>query len=157
MPAIIEIAETRWRGHGLPKAKFGPHEKFGNDPAKHRDFSAVTHGAKDKGIPPFLILYVAGHPDTTAQAPRLVNVLKDAGLSAIDFGAKETTHTKINADLSKPDDPATKTLFEFLEKAVKKGFFAAGFMPVRKRTCVVRIKRSVDCGQGKERQWQLRH
>jgi arylformamidase len=114
VPAIIETAETRWRVHGLPPAKFGHREKFGNDPAKHRDFSAVTHVAKDKGIPPFLILYVAGHPDTTAQALRLGNVLHDAGLAATLFGAKETTHTKINADLGKPDDPATKALFAFL-------------------------------------------
>ena len=64
VPAIIETAETRRRVHGLPQAKFGHREKFGNDPAKHRDFSAVTHVAKDKGIPPFLILYVADHPDT---------------------------------------------------------------------------------------------
>ena len=119
VPAIIETAETRWRVHGLPQAKFGHREKFGNDPAKHRDFSAVTHVAKDKGIPPFLILHVAGHPDTTAQAQRLGNVLKDAGVPATVFGAKETTHNKINADLGKPDDPATKALFEFLGKALK--------------------------------------
>ena len=62
VPAIIETAETRRRVHGLPQAKFGHREKFGNDPAKHRDFSAVTHVAKDKGIPPFLILHVAEHP-----------------------------------------------------------------------------------------------
>src|SRR5229473_6699604 len=114
VPAIIETAETRWRVHGLPPAKFGHREKFGNDPAKHRDFSAVTHVAKDKGIPPFLILHVAEHPDTSAQAQRLGNVLKDAGVSALVFGAKETTHNKINADLGLPDDPATKALFEFL-------------------------------------------
>jgi CubicO group peptidase (beta-lactamase class C family) len=119
VPAIIETAETRWRVHGLPPAKFGHREKFGNDPAKHRDFSAVTHVAKDKHIPPFLILHVAGHPDTTAQALRLANVLKDAGLPATVFGAKETTHSKISADLGKPDDPATKALFEFLK--VEKG------------------------------------
>ena len=71
VPAIIETAETRRRVHGLPQAKFGHREKFGNDPAKHRDFSAVTHVARDKGIPPFLILYVADHPDTSAQAQRL--------------------------------------------------------------------------------------
>ncbi len=120
MPAIIETAETRWRVHGLPQAKFGHREKFGNDPAKHRDFSAVTHVAKDKGIPPFLILHVADHPDTTAQAQRLGNVLKDAGVPVTVFGARETTHNKINADLGLPDDPATKALFEFLGKALKK-------------------------------------
>jgi CubicO group peptidase (beta-lactamase class C family) len=115
VPAIIETAETRWRVHGLPPAKFGHREKFGNDPAKHRDFSAVTHVAKDKGIPPFLILHVANHPDTTAQALRLANVLKDAGLPVKVFGARETTHTRLNEDLGKPDDPATKALFEFLK------------------------------------------
>ena len=120
VPAMIETAETRWRVHGLPPAKFGHREKFGNDPAKHRDFSAVTHVAKDKGIPPFLILHVADHPDTSAQARRLGNVLKDAGVSVTVFGAKETNHNKINADLGLPDDPATKALFEFLATALKK-------------------------------------
>src|SRR5262245_55874445 len=120
VPAIIEVAEARWRAHNLPKAKFGHREKFGNDPAKHKDFSAVTHVARDKGIPPFFILHVAGHPDVTAQAQRLGNVLKDAGLPATLFGARETTHTKVNADLGQPDDPATKALFEFLDKTLKK-------------------------------------
>jgi hypothetical protein len=32
---------------------------------------------------------------------------KDAGIPATVFAAKETTHAKINADLGKPDDPAT--------------------------------------------------
>jgi arylformamidase len=120
VPAIIETAETRCRVHGLPQAKFGHREKFGNDPAKHRDFSAVTHVAKDKGIPPFLILHVADHPDTSAQARHLGNVLKKADVPVTVFGAKETTHNKINADLGLPDDPATKALFEFLGKTRKK-------------------------------------
>jgi arylformamidase len=120
VPAIIETAETRWRVHGLPPAKFGHREKFGNDPAKHRDFSAVTHVARGKGLPPFLLLYVAEHPDTSAQAQRLGNVLKDAGVPATLFGARETTHGKINADLGRPDDPATKAMFEFLGDALKK-------------------------------------
>jgi hypothetical protein len=47
-------------------------------------------------------------------------LLKDAGVSATVFGAKETTHNKINADLGLPDDPATKALLEFLGKALKK-------------------------------------
>jgi arylformamidase len=118
IPAMIEVAETRWRVHGLTPAKFSHRIKFGNDPAKHKDFSAVTHVASDKGIPPFLILYVANHPDTSAQAQRLGNVLKEAGVPVTIFGAKETTHTKINADLGRPDDPATTALFEFVENAV---------------------------------------
>jgi acetyl esterase/lipase len=120
VPAIIETAEARWKAHGLPRAKFGHREKFGNDPAKHKDFSAVTHVSKGKGIPPFLILHVAGHPDVTAQAQRLGNVLRDAGVPVKLFGARETTHNKLNADLGKPDDPATKELFAFLDSLLKK-------------------------------------
>lgn len=120
VPAIIEVAETRWRVHGLPKAKFGHREKFGNDPEKHRDFSAVTHVAKDKGIPPFLIIYVAGHPDTSAQAQRLGNVLRESGLPVSLYGGRETTHVKINADLGSADDLGTKAMFEFADKVLKK-------------------------------------
>ena len=119
VPAIIETAETRRRVHHQPQAKFGHREKFGNDPAKHVDYSAVTHVAKGKGIPPFLILYVADHPDTSAQAQRLGAVLNDAGISATLFGGRETSHTKINDSLGQPDDPGTIALFQFVDAALK--------------------------------------
>ena len=35
---------------------FGHRVKFGNDPEKHVDFSAVTHVAKDKGMVPYDIV-----------------------------------------------------------------------------------------------------
>ena len=119
VPAIIETAETRRRAHGQPQAKYGHREKFGDDPAKHRDLSAVTHVTGGKGIPPFLILHVAEHPDTSAQAQRLAAALKDAGIPVNVFGARETYHSKINADLGLPDDPATKALFAFVAGVVK--------------------------------------
>src|SRR5438309_2196889 len=105
VPAIIETAETRRRVHGQPQATNGHREKFGNDPAKHRDFSAVTHVARDRGIPPFLIMHVADHPDTSAQAQRLASALKDAGVKVRVYGAQESHHNKINADLGLPEDP----------------------------------------------------
>jgi arylformamidase len=120
VPAIIETAETRRRVHGQPQPTLGHREKFGNDPEKHRDFSAVTHVASNKGIPPFLIMHVAEHPDTSAQAQRLANVLKSAGIPAKVYGARESSHNKINADLGRPDDPGTKALFEFVGEALKK-------------------------------------
>jgi len=120
VPAIIETAETRRRVHGQPQAKFGHREKFGVDPKKHIDFSAVTHVAKGKNIPPFLILHVADHPDNSAQAQRLGAVLKDAEIPVTVFGAKETNHTRINANLGTPDDPSTVALYEFLDAALKK-------------------------------------
>lgn len=119
VPAIIETAETRRRVHGQPQARFGHREKFGNNPEKHRDYSAVTHVAKDKGIPPFLILYVADHPDNTAQAQRLASVLTAAGVPAKLFGGKETNHNRLNDNLGLPDDAATKAVFEFVDESLK--------------------------------------
>jgi acetyl esterase/lipase len=120
VPAIIEVAETRWRVHGITPSKNGHREKFGNDPARHRDFSAVNHVAKDKGIPPFLILHVANQADVSAQAFRLGSVLKEAGVPARVFGAKNTEHSKLNDDLGSADDPATKALDEFVAEAMKR-------------------------------------
>jgi arylformamidase len=120
VPAIIETAETRRRVHGEPQPRMGHREKFGNDPEKHRDYSAVTHVAKGKGIPPFLILYVADHPDTSAQARRLAAVLKEAEIPALAYGAKDTNHSKLNDNLGVPGDPATKALDEFVAGMLKK-------------------------------------
>jgi acetyl esterase/lipase len=118
IPAIIEVAETRWRVHGLPPSKYGHREKFGNDPAKHRDFSAVTHVAKDRSIPPFLILHVAEHPDTTAQARRFAAVLEKAAVPVTVVGVRETTHNKLNDQLGEPQDTATKALWTFVREVV---------------------------------------
>jgi acetyl esterase/lipase len=120
VPLIIETAAARRKALGQPDPKFGHYEKFGGDPAKHRDFSAVNHVTRDKGIPPFLLLHVADDPNTTAQARRLGSVLSEAGISAKVFGAKDTNHTKINVNLGLPEDPSTKALFEFVGEALKK-------------------------------------
>ena len=120
VPAIIETAETRLRVHHLPPRVNGHREKFGGTPEKHIDFSAVTHVAKGKGIPPFLILHVAAHPDTSAQAARLGYALKEAGVKTTIFGAKDTGHVKLNDDLGLPNDSATKALDSFVSGVLKK-------------------------------------
>ena len=119
VPAIIETAETRRRVHGQPQARLGHREKFGNEPAKHRDYSAVTHVEKGKGIPPFLLLHVADHPDTTAQAERLGTVLKEHGIAVWRFAAKETNHSLLNENLGLEGDPATRAMFEFVNGVLK--------------------------------------
>jgi len=119
VPAIIEVAETRARVHHLPLPTNGHRQKFGNDPAKHRDFSAVTHVAPGKGIPPFLILHISGNPDTSAQARRLANVLEAAGISVKVVAGKDTTHEALNDNLGAPNDPVTKELFAFVARVLK--------------------------------------
>jgi arylformamidase len=120
VPLMIETAAARRKAKGQPDPKFGHYEKFGSDPVKHRNFSAVNHVARDKDIPPFLLLYVADHPDTSAQARRLGSVLQEAGIPAKLFGAKDTEHSKINENLGVPDDPSTSALFEFVGDVSKK-------------------------------------
>ena len=118
IPAIIEVAETRARAHHLPLPTNGHRQKFGDDPVKHRDFSAVTHVAPDKGIPPFLILHIAGNPDTSAQARRLANVLEAARIP-VKVVRRDTTHERLNDDLGAPNDPVTKELFTFVAGVLK--------------------------------------
>ena len=120
IPAIIEVAETRARVHYLPLPTYGHRQKFGDDPAKHRDFSAVTHVERNKGIPPFLILHIAGHPDTTAQARRFAAVLEAAGISARVVAGRETTHASINDNIGAADDPVTKELLAFVASVVER-------------------------------------
>lgn len=120
VPLMIETTAVRRKAAGQPDPKFGHFQKFGSDPVKHRDFSAVNHVKRDKGISPFFLLHVADHVDTTAQAQRLGAVLKEAGIPTKVFGAEKTDHTKINENLGLPDDPATKALFEFVADALKK-------------------------------------
>ena len=115
IPKIIMTAELRAALYGKQMPTFGHRQKFGNDPEKHVDFSAVTHVAEGKGIPPFLILYFSGNPETRAQAQHLESALKAADIPAKSFGKRDTNHSRLNNDLGKPGDPATQELYQFLD------------------------------------------
>jgi arylformamidase len=116
IPKIIATAEHRQMLYGGQMFTFGHRQKFGNDPVKHVDFSAVTHVAPDKGIPPFLILYFPGNPDTSVQAARLEAELKQAAVPVTMYGKSDSNHSRLNDDLGLPDDPATQQLYEFLDE-----------------------------------------
>ena len=118
IPRIIMTAEHRQAIYGGKMFTFGHRQKFGNDPEKHVDFSAVTHVTKGKNIPPFLILYFSGNPDTRAQAKRLESVLKAADVPTRAYGKRDTNHSRLNNDLGKPEDPATKEFYRFLDPLV---------------------------------------
>jgi arylformamidase len=90
------------------------------DEASQKNLSSVTHVAKGKNIPPFLILHVADHPETKAQSQRLVKVLQGAGISAKAYPAEGKNHTTINNDLGLADDRPTQEMWEFLGTALKK-------------------------------------
>jgi hypothetical protein len=58
------------------------------------------------------------HPDNSAQAQRLAAVLKEAAVPVQLYGGKETSHTKINADLGVAGDPGTKAVMDFVARAL---------------------------------------
>ena len=93
--------------------------KFGDEQSQ-KDLSPITHVGKGKSIPPFLLLYVADHPETVPQARRLAKVLQEAGVSATAFPAENSEHDKLNNGLGLPDDKPTQALFEFVDRALKK-------------------------------------
>ena len=102
--------------------------KFG-DAAAQNDLSAVTHIAKERNIPPFLILHVADPkgtalrgrsgspccPETDIQSQRFAKALKEAGIPAQVHAAEGRSHTTLDSGLGLPGDEATKVLFEFLD------------------------------------------
>ena len=93
---------------------------FGKAASSQKEFSPITHVAKGKNIPPFLILHVADRADSKAQSQMFAEKLKEAGVAAQIVAAEGKTHGTINADLGKPDDKPTQALFEFLGGVLKK-------------------------------------
>lgn len=112
VPLQVATAVARRKNLKQPDPKYGHPEKFG-DLSLQRAYSAVNHIRPKKGIPPFLLLHVAEHTDTSAQATRLWDTLDQAGIPVRIFGATGTDHVKLDRDLGLPNDPATKALFDF--------------------------------------------
>jgi arylformamidase len=117
VPLQVATAAARRKSLGQPDPKVGHPEKFG-DLARQRQYSAVYHVAGQRGIPPFLILHVADHTDTSAQAYRLWAALDTAGVPAKLYGALGTDHVKLDANLGEPGDAATGEIFAFLDRAL---------------------------------------
>jgi len=108
----MQIATVEQRRKDAFRMKFG-------DEAHQKDFSAVTHVARDKGIPPFLLLHVAGHPETTAQAQRLAKAPQGAGVPARAYAGQGKDHHTLCDDLGTPGDEPSKELFAFVLEAVR--------------------------------------
>ena len=99
----------------LPRMKALYTTVFTEDEATQEDASPITHVARDKGIPPFLILHVASRRDSKAQSDGLAARLREAGVVATVVPAEGKTHATINRELGQPDDAPTEAVFQFLE------------------------------------------
>lgn len=89
---------------------------FGATDEQHREFSPVYHIAKNKDIPPFLILHVASREDTKLQAHWFATKLGEAGIIASVVAAEGKTHGTISTDLGGAEDPPTLELWKFLNQ-----------------------------------------
>jgi arylformamidase len=92
---------------------------FGTTQAEQREFSPVSHIAKDKGIPAFLILHVASREDTKRQAHWLATKLNESGVAARVVAGEGKTHGSIGADIGKAGDPPTLEIWAFLRQLRK--------------------------------------
>lgn len=91
-------------------------ETFGANEELQRELSPAAHVAKDKQIPPFLILHVASRPETRSQSQWLADKLQAAGVAAQVVAAVGKDHGSINAELGLPDDKPTQAVMEFLQR-----------------------------------------
>jgi arylformamidase len=89
---------------------------FGEGEESQRVVSPAHHVAKDKHIPPFLILHVADRPETKSQSHAFAEKLRAAGVAAEVVAGEGKTHGTINSDLGKPDDEPTKAVDGFLKR-----------------------------------------
>ncbi|MDB5392493.1 MAG: Alpha/beta hydrolase fold-3 domain protein [Planctomycetaceae bacterium] len=112
IPHQIELA-------ALPKMKEMYRSVFTNNLEKQKDASPINHVSKDKGIPPFLILYVASRRDGKIQSEALGARLKDAGIGAQVSPAENKTHATINREFGLAEDIPTKQAFEFLAGKIR--------------------------------------
>lgn len=117
--AVIAKATVARQAAGKPEPKYGHREIFGGKPELWADYSAVNHVEPGKGIPPFLILYDAAAALTPDQAKRLESALTSKGIPAKAYGAADTNHGKINADLGLPSDPSTAEVLSFLKTVLR--------------------------------------
>jgi acetyl esterase/lipase len=110
VPLQIETVEERVAN--IYRRKFG-------SPEQQRELSAVTHAARGKNIPPFLILHVADHPEVKLQSETLAEALRAAGVRAKAYPADGKNHLTINSELGRDYDKPTEVMFEFIERSLR--------------------------------------
>jgi acetyl esterase/lipase len=104
------------REAALPRIKELYTTVFSEDEAKQREASPITHVARGRNIPPFLILHVATRRDARAQSEALAARLRGAGVEARVIPAEGKTHMTINRELGMPGDRPTREVLQFLQE-----------------------------------------
>jgi len=89
---------------------------FGNDPELWYDASPINYIAKNKKIPPFLIVHTELNERHHYQALALKNTLQNSDIYTQIYYAKDNDHMSLNNDLGKPEDNTTRIIIQFLNK-----------------------------------------
>ncbi|MFZ5831389.1 MAG: alpha/beta hydrolase fold domain-containing protein [Planctomycetota bacterium] len=93
---------------------------FGKDTEVWRDASPLTHVAKGKSIPPFLIIHnmVDSGESRAAQAKAFAEALESAGSRATVVAVPDRTHGELNQWLGRPDERTTQEMVKFLDEVL---------------------------------------
>jgi arylformamidase len=86
---------------------------FGTDPEVHSDASPITHVAPEKGIPDFLLVYVASREIARIEAGGFEEKLNEANVPVEVYPAEGKNHMTLNRELGLPNDPPTQKVLDF--------------------------------------------
>lgn len=121
-PALqIDTADADRDGKILGGARRAASYRLKFPEGLQKELSSVLHVAKDKGIPPFMILHVADYPEsgTALQSQILAKVLHDVGVPVKVVSAPGKTHVALDSELGEPGDKPTQALFEFVDSQMR--------------------------------------
>lgn len=88
---------------------------FGKSKETWRNASPITHVAKNKKIPPFLLVHAGERIASREQADGLAAALTKAGITARQFDAPDKNHLTLNSDIGEKNDATTKEILAFME------------------------------------------
>lgn len=112
VPSIMDAL-----GNNVPKQY---HDLFTTDRDDWIAASPMLHVSKGKSIPPMLLIYVAGREHHEQENNRFATKLKDQGVDAEVFEARDRTHHTLAYNIGLDNDPATEKIMEFIERLRKK-------------------------------------
>jgi len=107
IPAMVNSGELFAKGR---------YEKaFGKSKETWLNASPITHVAKNKKIPPFLLVHAGEREASQEQADDLAAALTKAGVTARQFDAPDKNHITLNSDIGEKKDATTKEILAFME------------------------------------------
>jgi acetyl esterase/lipase len=91
---------------------------FGADQESQKQVSPLHHVARNKSIPPFLVIHIDVNPQKS-QSEAFVKKLTTEGVSTRMHAAKGRKHKILDEELGMAGDAPTKAVFEFLDTFLK--------------------------------------